>query len=42
MLAASLREQFGEEVTGTLFTRAISDLTPEDRAAAFGAFLQHA
>lgn len=40
MLAASLREQFTPDLTGKLFTRAISELTTEDRAAAFGVFVQ--
>ena len=42
MLATSLREQFAADLTGKLFTRAISNLAPEDRAVAFGAFVQRA
>jgi predicted nucleic acid-binding protein len=42
MLAASLHEQFAADLTGKLFARAISELPPEDRAAAFGVFVQRA
>lgn len=40
LLAASLRKSFGESIAATAFTRLIADLNPEDRATAFGRFMQ--